>query len=206
MEDRYQKALELNEKIVPLVLLYQESQNPDLIKQIFDLLLDITNQTIVGVIQSKKLPSDLDSDMRADAFIKLGSSAYWFVIDRSDVFLTYWRTSLRNHLLKTYKNYCQTKELSHEPEGRHSTSSVNKVFIQELRDIYHKEFNSWEGKDRKNLAMVLDILDNRVLKPPHEQKSQSDLASEFGVTQSFVSRWESWLLGKIREDFQGVKI
>lgn len=192
MNENYERTLEINEEVVHLVYEYQETQDPACLLKVYNLLKSVTMQEITSVLRKSGLPKDLASDMAQDAYVKLGDACLYFNYARCRVFITFWRTSLRNHLISSYQKRWRHQTLIDTDAHQDTKVETDTRNLDDLRDKLLAEFNTWANK--KHVAMATKILLERILKPGDDKPSQKELAIEFSLTQSQISNWERWII------------
>lgn len=194
MEDSYARAIETNYEVTCLVDAYQGQGDHETLLQIFNLLENVTMQEIISLLKKAGLQKDLIEDMRQDAYLKLRDACIYYNYARCPVFVTYWRQSLKNHLIKTYQQ--RWRHFSLEEERVCDTRvEVDTSLLDKIRETLLAEFAQW--KDPRFTALGIRVLMDRVLKDQGDKVLQNELAKEFGVTQAQISNWEKWIKSRI---------
>lgn len=199
MEDSYTRAIEVNDEVVCLVSDYQGKGDHETLLKIFNLLDGVTMQEIISLLKKAGLQKDLIEDMRQDAYLKLRDACIYYNYARCPVFITFWRSSLKNHLIKLYQK--RWRHFSLEEERVCDTRvEIDTKPIEDLRDRLIAEFSTW--KDPRFTALATRILNDRILKDRNDKTPQRLIAEEFEITQAQISNWEKWIKSRILPELQ----
>lgn len=203
----YEKTVELDRQVSPLVLAFKHHDDIDALAQAYELLLPITTQEARKVIAKLSLPTDVVHDMQQDAYFKLQETAKNFEPTTCPIFVSFWRTCLSRHLLSRYYSKRRTKLIANELDYAEyhddlgsADIAATKLLVQTMRDGYVAEVASWSGVYERMRPMLQAIIVGRIFITPEEQLSQQTIANSFGVTQSYVAKWETYFLERIREE------
>ena len=200
----YLRTVALNQIAVENVLAHNATGDQDSLCEAFRVLKPVTRKEVRAVIFKLGLSYSSEEDMMQEAYVKFQAWVANFDYDRCPVIVTFWATSIRNHLLSKCRKdvpfaSCSFDEIQDSTET--SAKRMDRLFIQDLLDHYKKEFATWEAGYVKLIPFVVAILEERILVGPQEQVSQKVLEKRFSVSQGYVSKWETWLYEKIREEF-----
>jgi RNA polymerase sigma factor (sigma-70 family) len=201
VDDAYQKVVEANEEIVYLACEYQDSYDSTLIIQIHDLLKPITTSEAVKLVRKAGLPMDLVDDMVQEAYIRLRWAVLAYDYSKNPTFVTFWRTTIRNHLQAEYQRQWRHNTLVSDFPEVNGHEDTDRLVLQELSKKYLCEFSTWPDSTLSQLAK--DVLLERIIVFPEQQTPQKVLAERYGLSQSQISHWESWIRRKIVLDYQG---
>lgn len=206
--DGYRASVDINEQVQQLLTLYYTSRDQRHLVQIHEVLLPITRQEVMKVIRKCCLSRDLRDDMVQEAWLKLQEAAdYNYDRIRCPVFITFWRTSVYRHLLTKF--YTPTKDVAKElgdhDEPEPPTDPTDAIYIEELRKKYADEINGWGGYYINLIPMCLALLNERILIEEERQTPQDALARRFSRSQGYLSKWETWLALKVREEHMTTK-
>lgn len=216
MDDAYIDAIKNNELVVGYALGYQQTYDVRYLHGIHTLLEATSKQIIFSVLGKAGLSYDLADDMLQDAYIRLRDAVICYQWDKCPVFVTYWRTTLRNHLITNYSNQWRCRLFSECKEDKgdeteleflensHTPNHIASLALKELEEKITVRINSWE--DEKYKALSLAILKERILQPEENRTLQKELATRFGIQPALVSHWESWLRDTITSEYLSIWI
>ena len=196
----YEATVALDAKVQILIIRYRDTRVPRDIVEAFDLLDPITSQEMTKVINRLFLSHDKRDDMLQDAFIKLKEVVEWgtWKPETNPTFVSFWRTVLRRHLLSA--NHSKTRpaalvdDVASKVPGVLADINARDVLTRLIAGM-EREFKRY-AKDR---PLAEAVFRERILTT--EPIEQLELATRFGVTQGFISRWEIWMRQKIKADF-----
>lgn len=204
----YNHAVQLNLKAVKLIADFMVTKDDKTLAELYDLMLPTTEQEVDRVIGKLHLQeSNIRDDMLQDAFLKLRDLVQWYDEKRCPVFISFWRMSVKNHLLSSYHqahrpSLIESDEiLVDSKEGKVDA----RVDAEALRQHYLSYVQTWYDRWPKHamvVPMLVAIINHRIFIEPDEQVPQPVLASSYAVTQGYVAKWEVYMLAKIREDMK----
>lgn len=188
----YLETIEINKRVVELI---EEGEY----LHAFSLLTNVTDQIISGVLSKAGLPCDLKPDMQQEAYIKfIEAVTYNFKPETCPVFITFWRVSLKNHLVALYSKQWRHKSIPEEYDVPR-ISAPNGILVQEIKDKLTERVNQWKGTPHeKCIALVLDVLEHRIFCLPDDTEEQNIIAKRHGKGTTVVHNWEDWLREEIR--------
>jgi DNA-directed RNA polymerase specialized sigma24 family protein len=204
MDASYQQTVDTNQLVVGYALGYQQTYDPRYIAGMHELLLPVTKQTAYSVVRSAGLSEDLVDDMTQDAYLRLPDAAISYNWERTPVFVSYWRTTLRNHLISKYSKQWRLSQIPDELDHSYLDDPVDKVIwdersafhrahIERIRSLFLARIERFEGSNEKYKPLARAVLVERILCLPEEQTLQRHLAVRFGVHPIIVSNWENWM-------------
>lgn len=178
-------------KLLKLIEAYQENPRMCILEKLYFQLLPATKFEIQKVIQKLHLPDNFRKDMEQDAFIKLLKIAKFFDTSRKNTALAYWKMALRNDLLSNY--YSKRTKVNYEIESAFEEADYlpDREILHRLRDSFLARISTWPNSKHQKLASI--ILKRRFFPDDGIRTPQPELAQELNITQSTLSRWETWI-------------
>lgn len=203
----YSEVLDLNLRIIRLIELYRDSGDKGILAEAFALLEPITATEAYATISRLGLRTYDEEDLVQEAWLKFVEVSSKFDSDRCPSFISFWRTSLRNHYIK----YCKRELPNFDPTNDiiDNTSTYDIQLPQSMILDYvaeliaeHIKFPIWDYISIPYVnarAILLWKLAHRML--GLIKTNQATLAKEYGATQGYISTWEIWLRDKIASAF-----
>lgn len=197
----YEETVLVNEKIVELAQEYRRTEDKKLHLEIFNLLLPTTTKTIAKVISSSGLPSHLAEDMLSEAFPRLHWAILYFRVEKTPVFIAYWKVCLKNELIRKYQPQWRHKELpkNYDHASPDTHTAYNLLLLKEIREYIQFLIKDWKKERQKELVMAL--LEERIFRLEPERTFQRDLAKRFEIQSGVISQWEIWVRKEITAKF-----
>jgi len=202
VNEAYEQAVKDNELIVGYALGYQQTQDINYLRGMHELLVPTSRSVINRIIREANLALDLEPDMLQDAYLRLADAVSCYDWYKTPVFITYWRVTLRNHLIDLYRKQWRLRQLPEDydtkaPEDHDGSSFMLTELEHEIREVIATATANW--KSQKHLALAETILKERILKPKDEQTTHKVIAAKFQFHPGAISQWEVWMRDLIKQ-------
>ena len=198
MSDSYEETVKVNEKVVDLILEFQDEEKEEYVYQIFALLLDVTRQEISNLLRSSGLPKDLAGDMLNDIYVWMRWPIREYDYERNPVFISFWRRVVRNHLISAYKKQWRYHVIpDSQPPQCYIPSDVG-LALEEFKTSFEDMIKDWPDWEKE---IATAIFNSRIFVLPENATAQRALALKLKYSQSYVSHWEIWLRKEIQKRF-----